>query len=62
MGEVGLDRTVYPNQWQAQRALLRRVLTLLRSDRVLVLHLRGAKQEPYAYDVGMDCILILLET
>ena len=61
LGEVGLDRTVYPNQWQAQRAVLRRVLTLLRPDRVLVLHLHGVKQDPYAYDVSMDCILILLE-
>ena len=56
--EVGLDRSVPSSKWQEQRVVLRKVLTLLTSDRVLILHLRGARQDPTGQDVSADCILI----
>ena len=61
LGEVGLDRSVPSSKWQEQRVVLRKVLTLLTSDRVLILHLRGARQDPTGQDVSADCILMLIE-
>ena len=61
LGEVGLDRSVPSSKWQEQRVVLRKVLTLLTYDRVLILHLRGARQDPTGQDVSADCILMLTE-
>lgn len=42
LGEIGLDRTEPDHMWAEQDRMFKRLLTLSRPDKVLVLHLRGS--------------------
>nr|XP_011435772.2 uncharacterized protein LOC105334139 [Crassostrea gigas] len=59
LGEVGLDRTVPVKLWRRQEEAFRQVLTIIRKDKVLVLHLRGRSSDRFGMDVHSRCIHIL---
>ncbi|KAL8564191.1 hypothetical protein ACOMHN_017460 [Nucella lapillus] len=42
-GEVGIDHSVEEEKWPIQKALLRRLLPLVRRDQVMMLHCRGSR-------------------
>jgi TatD DNase family protein len=50
LGEVGLDRTEAPRNWEEQDEVLQKVLTLCSPDKVLILHFRGTS-DLYSADV-----------
>ncbi|MCG7867848.1 MAG: TatD family hydrolase, partial [Candidatus Thiodiazotropha taylori] len=55
LGEIGLDRTEPDYMWREQDHLFRRMLTLSRPDKVLVLHLRGSS-DLHSSDVLMTAL------
>ena len=55
LGEIGLDRTEPDYMWREQDYLFRRMLTLSRPDKVLVLHLRGSS-DLHSSDVLMSAL------
>ncbi|XP_065942732.1 uncharacterized metal-dependent hydrolase YcfH-like [Magallana gigas] len=59
IGEVGLDRTVPVKLWRRQKEAFRQVLTLIRKDKVLVIHLLGISSDRIGIDVHFRCIHIL---
>lgn len=59
LGEIGLDRTVPPNLWRKQEEVFRKVLSLVRQEKVLILHLRPAGADRIGMDVHARCMQIL---
>lgn len=59
LGEIGLDRTVPSNLWRKQEEVFRQVLSLVRQEKVLILHLRPAGSDIIGMDVHARCIQIL---
>lgn len=53
------DRTVPVKPWRRQEEAFRQVLTFIRKDKVLVLHLRGISSDMIGMDVHSRCIHIL---
>ncbi|KAH3854253.1 hypothetical protein DPMN_096791 [Dreissena polymorpha] len=45
IGEVGIDHTEDPTHWAQHHVVLDKALTFLRSDQVLVLHIRRAQDK-----------------
>ena len=63
LGEVGLDHSVgKPDDWYGQEVMLRHTLEHLTPQRVLVLHVRGMKNDPTALYVFMRCLDILIHS
>ena len=59
LGEIGLDRTIPAKLWRRQEEVFRQALSLIRKDKVLVLHLRGTSSDRIGMDVHARCIQIL---
>lgn len=59
LGEIGLDRTVPPNLWRKQEEVFRKVLSLVRQEKVLILHLPPAGADRIGMDVHARCMQIL---
>jgi TatD DNase family protein len=62
LGEVGLDRTIPIRLWRRQEEAFRKVLTIVRKDKVLVIHLRGTPSDRIGMDVHARCMQILQKT
>ncbi len=56
LGEVGLDYSVAPSLWQAQRERLSEVLKLAIPEKVLVLHLRGESRDHLCSKPSEHCL------
>ena len=52
VSEVGLDFSANGGSWDKQLELLRRILAMNITEKVLVLHLRGSKLDPVATDAS----------
>lgn len=59
LGETGLDRTVPVKLWRQQEKVFRQVLSLVRQNKVLILHLRGTPADRIGIDVHARCMQIL---
>lgn len=59
LGETGLDRTVPVKLWRQQEKVFRQVLSLVRQDKVLILHLRGTPADRIGMDVHARGMQIL---
>ena len=57
LGEIGLDRTDRFANWKSQQCVLEHVLSLVNTNRPLVLHDRGS--DPWGDDVGARCRSII---
>ncbi|MEW8562000.1 MAG: TatD family hydrolase [Candidatus Thiodiazotropha sp.] len=62
LGEIGLDWTVHRSRWLDQERQFTRILNLANSkDVVVVLHLRGMKENPLARELYLRSLTIVEE-
>ncbi len=59
LGEIGLDYSMNPSTWEAQREFLGTALTWITPGQVLVLHVRGVESDYTATEVYNHCLEIV---
>ena len=61
LGEVGLDYSRSSPSPETHQTELKRILAHCRADKVVVLHIRGGKDDPLSEKASQDCFQIIQE-